>query len=84
MGCDKKELLEPVEELFRETLVIPGIHDVKVKPCVVNRPNRYDIMIEIDMDPEALEEYDRSEPHLRWKEQYGHLIRKKTIFDSED
>lgn len=69
MGCDKKELLEPVEELFRETLVIPGIHDVRVKPCVVNRPNRYDIMIEIDMDPEALEEYDRSEPHLRWKEQ---------------
>ncbi|MDO4804433.1 MAG: Dabb family protein [Lachnospiraceae bacterium] len=83
-GCDKKELLEPVEALFRETLNIPGIHGVRVKPCVVNRPNRYDIMIEIDMDPEALEEYDKSEPHHRWKDQYGHLIQKKTIFDSED
>lgn len=83
-GCDKNTLIDPVRDLFRQTLEISGIHDVQVKPCVVNRPNRYDIMIEIDMDREALEAYDKSEPHHRWKEDYGHLVQKKTIFDSEE
>ena len=83
-GCDRESLLAPVRGIFEETLKIPGIHRVDVKPCVIDRPNRYDIMIEIDMDREALEAYDVSEPHHRWKDTYGHLVQKKTIFDSED
>ena len=44
--------------IFEETLQIPGIYGVKVKPCCIDRPNRYDIMIEIEMDKEALPAYD--------------------------
>ena len=80
----KNELAGPVRALFEEALEIPGIHSVQVKPCCIDRPNRYDLMIVIDMDPEALPLYDASSPHKQWKEQYGDLLEKKTIFDSEE
>ena len=80
----KEALVEPVQALFNEALEIPGIHAVAVKPCCIDCPNRYDLMIEITMDAEALAAYDASEPHKKWKETYGDLLEKKTIFDSED
>ena len=83
-GVDKQAMLAPVREIFERTLEIPGIHAVRVIPCCIDRPNRYDIMIEIEMDPEALPAYDVSAPHKEWKEQYGDLLAKKTIFDRED
>ena len=83
-GCEAAPLMEPVTALFEETLAIPGIHAVKVKPCCIDRPNRYDLMIEIEMEREALEAYDNCEPHKRWKKDYGHLLEAKAIFDSED
>ncbi len=83
-GVERDALIAPVTEIFEETLSIPGIHGVTVKPCCIDRPNRYDIMIEIDMDREALEAYDRSAPHKKWKEVYGGMLSAKTIFDSED
>ena len=57
-GCDWKPMIGAITDLFEETLQIPGIHAVKVKPCCINRPNRYDVMIEMEMDPEALTEED--------------------------
>ncbi len=83
-NTDVAALVAPVTALFEETLQIAGIHAVKVKPCCVARPNRYDLMIVITMDREALEAYDACEPHKRWKKEYGPLIAAKTIFDSED
>ena len=53
-GVDKYALVDPVTKIFKKTLAIPGIHGVKVKPCCIDRPNRYDLMIEIEMDKEAL------------------------------
>ena len=41
-------------------------------------------MIEMEMDPEALTVYDACEAHKKWKQEYGDLLQKKTIFDSED
>ena len=83
-GIDKQALIAPVTAIFEETLQIPGIYGVKVKPCCIDRSNRYDIMIEITMEKEALDAYDASEPHHEWKKNYAALIEKKTIFDSED
>ena len=83
-GTDVKALCAPVQEIFEETLKIPGIHDVKIIPSCSDRDNRYDLMIVMDMDPEALPAYDVCEPHLRWKEQYGPLMEKKALFDCED
>ena len=81
---DTAALIAPITEVFDKTLNVPGIHGVKVKPCVIARPNRYDVMIEIDMDKEALDAYDACEAHKKWKQEYGPLLQAKTIFDSED
>ena len=72
-----------IQKLFDGTLSIPGIHSVNVHPSCSDRSNRYDLMIEIDMDREALEAYDSSVWHRQWKEQYGCLLANKAIFDRE-
>ena len=77
----KAELIPEIAELFGHTKEIPGIHDVTLYPNVVDRENRYDLMIEIDMEREALEAYDNSVWHRQWKEQYGSLLASKAIFD---
>ena len=71
--------LAPLEYEFS----LPGIWSVVVHPSCSDRANRYDLMIEIGMDPEALPAYDACEPHHVWKEQYGGAIAHKVIFDCE-
>ena len=78
-----KPELPVIEALFRETLSIPGIRSVDVYPSCSDRANRYDLMIEIGMDAEALPAYDACEPHRIWKERYGESIAQKAIFDCE-
>ena len=82
-GTDTAALLEPIRAIFAQTLEIPGVHGLELKPNCVARPNRYDLMIVLDMDEEALPAYDASEPHHRWKEEYGPITAKKAIFDCE-
>ena len=82
-GTDAKALAEPVHSIFAQTLTIPGVHDVQVLLSDSDRANRYDMMIVMDMDKEALPLYDVSAPHLRWKAEYGDKIEKKAIFDCE-
>lgn len=83
-GTDIKALVEPVRGIFNQTLEIQGIHGLELKVSNSDRANRYDLMIILDMDREALPAYDVSEPHLRWKSRYGELIAKKAIFDCDD
>lgn len=80
---DKAALVPEITALFNHMLEIPGVHAVAVHPNVVNRPNRYDLMIVITMEPSALPVYDDSEWHHRWKDGYGHLIAQKAIFDCD-
>ncbi len=82
-GTDTAALLEPVRAIFAQTLSIPGVHGVELRPSCVDRPNRYDLMIVLDMDQEALPAYDVSEPHAQWKREYGPITAKKAIFDCE-
>lgn len=83
-GTDFHALEKPVRGIFEQTLTIPGIHSVDVRLSNSDRPNRYDMMIVMDMDKDALPAYDRSGPHLRWKSEYGGVVAKKAIFDCED
>ena len=83
-GTDVQALLQPVQAIFDETLAIPGVRSVELKPSNSDRPNRYDLMIVMDMDKEALPAYDVSEPHHRWKDEYGPITAKKAIFDCDD
>ncbi len=79
----KAELIPDIQALFDHTTEIHGIHAVKLYPNVVERENRFDLLIEIDMERDALEAYDQSLWHRQWKEQYAHLLERKAIFDHE-
>ena len=83
-GTDVKALVGPVRKIFEETLSIPGIRELDIRTSNSDRPNRYDMMIVMDMEKDALRAYDVCEPHLRWKAEYGDRIAKKAIFDCDD
>ena len=80
---DKAALLAQVRALYAAADTIPGVHGVTVYPCCIDRPNRYDLMIVLDMDREALPNWDASDIHHRRKDEYGGLLEKKAIFDYE-
>ena len=80
----REAFMQAAEEAFRSVTEIPGIHGVRVRPGLPLAPNRYDFIVEIDMDREALSAYDQSEAHHRWKDNYSGWIEKKAIFDCED
>ena len=82
-GTDVKALVGPVHAIFEETLSIPGIHSLDIRTSNSDIANRYDLMIIITMDQEALPAYAASEPPLRWKREYGDRIAGKAIFDCD-
>ena len=82
-GTPWREYLPEIEEIFGRTLRIEGVHGVDVFPSCSERPNRFDLMICMDMDAAALPLYDASEPHRTWKEKFGPMLEGKTIFDHE-
>ncbi|MDD2647762.1 MAG: hypothetical protein PHI27_03105 [Eubacteriales bacterium] len=77
------ELYDEVEKLFSQSTEIAGVHGVCVSKNIVDRPNRYDLMIVIDMDRSALDAYDSSDMHLRWKREFSSRILQKAIFDCD-
>ena len=79
----REALLPRTREIFSAAGDIPGVRGAEVFPNCVARDNRYDVMIVLEMDRDALEEYDRSAMHHRWKDEFGPLLEKKTIFDYE-
>ena len=81
---DKKAILPEILSIFGKLKVFGEIHDVKIHENVINRSNRYDLMISIDMDKEFLPVYDDSEPHHEWKEKFGKFVENKAIFDFEE
>ncbi len=78
-----REMLADIRAIFDRTKQIEGVRTVNIYENVTPRPNRHDLMIEMEMDPEALPVYDASEAHQEWKTKYGEYIQAKTIFDYE-
>ena len=77
------ELLPRIREIFSVSAEIPGVGGAEVIPNCVDRDNRYDVLIRLDMDADALPRYDVSTMHHRWKDEFGPLLEKKAIFDYE-
>lgn len=78
-----KKMLPRIDQIFSGVLKVPGISGYKlVKNCIA-RPNRYDLMIIIEMAENALPAYDDCEAHHAWKNEFSSLIEKKAIFDCE-
>ena len=55
-----REMLADIKKIFNRTKQIEGVHTVNIYENVTPRPNRHDLMIEMEMDPEALPVYDAS------------------------
>ena len=81
---DKHEFVKTVKSVFDKLLKIDGIHGVTYHQNCIDRANRYDLLISIDMDKAVLPVYDTSAPHLEWKEKYGKYVENKAIFDFEE
>ena len=80
---DKAAQCARIAELFSMAAQIPGVHGAQVYPNCIDRSNRFDVMIVLDMEKDALSTWDESALHHRWKETFGELLEKKTIFDQE-
>ena len=73
--AQRAALLPRIREIFSAAADIPGVHGAE--------DNRYDVLIRLDMDREALSLYDVSAMHHRWKDEFTPLLEKKAIFDHE-
>ena len=75
--------IEDIKRIF-DSIKIKGLSKVEYIRNCVDRENRYDFLIRINIEKECLSEYDSSNGHHEWKEKYGQFVEKKAIFDYED
>lgn len=81
---DRAVLQAAIAQLFANAAHLPGIHGVRLIPNCVDRPNRYDLLILLDMDESALQTWDESAIHREWKARFGTMLSAKAIFDSRE
>lgn len=80
---DKQETVKSVRAMYAGATKIPGVNNVVIKENITPRDNRYDLMIILDMENDALLTWDKSELHKEWKSEFGSFVEKKCIFDCE-
>lgn len=78
---DKQDFYHQIEALFMPAAELPGVHGVQLYTTCIDRENRHDLMIRMELEPEALDVFDASPIHREWKERFGPYILSKTIFD---
>jgi len=79
-GYDYISNLDNIKSIFN-AININGIKNIDYKINCVNKDNRYDLMIIINMNKEELPLYDSCKEHKLWKNNYSKYIEKKAIFD---
>lgn len=82
-NVDKEKLINPIKELFQKAMDIKGVEKIYIYESNMDLPNRYDLMIKMNLSQTALKEFDSSEIHKKWKEEFGKNIMSKAIFDCE-
>ena len=81
--AEKNTVFKEIRELFSEATQISGVTGINIYENCIQRANRYDVMIVLEMDREALSHWDESEIHRNWKANFHALLEKKAIFDAE-
>ena len=77
------EMFVDIRRLYENAKTLPGVHAIEYHENCIDRPNRYDISVNIIMDREALPLWDACEWHSKWKSEYGYMLESKCIFDYE-
>ena len=80
---DKAAMTSQIEALFSSAPAMDGVHGCTVLRNCIDRENRYDLTIVIDMDKAALPAWDASELHREWKSRFSSYLAAKAIFDFE-
>ena len=80
---DKAALIEKIKALFAAEERPEGVRGYEFITNCIDRPNRYDLMIVIDMPHNALPAWDASALHKRWKSEFSGYLAAKAIFDYE-
>lgn len=79
---DWKSELNNIKRIF-DSIDVLGVNNTEYIINCVERDNRYDLLIKIDMEKESLPLYDVCPNHHEWKDTYSAKIEKKAIFDYE-
>ena len=74
-NAEKEKLINPINELFQKALNIKEIVKVDIYESNIDLPNRYDLMIKMDLSKTALEEFDNGEIHKEWKDDISKVIK---------
>ncbi len=78
---DKDAMLERIKALFFNAAPIYGVHSYSFYSNCVDRKNRYDLMIVIELDSDCLLYWDESSLHKAWLNCFGKYVSQKAIFD---
>ena len=81
--ADRQALFGEIAAHFAPAADIEGIHGVTICPSVTDLPNRYDLMIILDMEKSALPVWAECAVHTEWKRKYSPVIGQKAIFDCD-
>ncbi len=82
---DKNALADEIGNLFKSMVgTVEGVHKVSPHKNCINMSNRYDLMIIVDMERNALEAYSNSLIHDKWINDYSQFLESKVIMDYED
>ena len=76
-------LLPDIQALFKKAEALPGVQRVTVHSACLHSEIRYDLMIVVDMEKNALAAFDASPIHSEWKERFAQYLKHKVIFDCE-
>ena len=80
---DYLKKLDEIISLFNESLKIDDIDKIDTYTSNSKLSNRYDLMIKMELTQKALNDFDSSWIHKKWKNDYGKYIKNKTIFDCD-
>ena len=81
---DIKEMFKDIKGIYEKAREIEGVSDVIYHLNCIDRPNRYDLSVDIVMEKASLPLWDSCAAHKEWKSKYGSLLESKCIFDYED
>ncbi|SDB43000.1 Stress responsive A/B Barrel Domain [Pseudobutyrivibrio sp. YE44] len=75
--------LDEIRTLFNRALQIEEVNSIQFNVSNSDRDNRSDLMIEMNLSEKGLMEFDASDIHKEWKNNFGESIESKVIFDCE-
>lgn len=78
-----REHLESIKSIFDKALSIDGVENIEIYASNSDETNRADLMIKMTLSHIALMDFEESDIHKQWKDEYRNLIDYKTIFDCE-